>query len=182
MSTPQNEMEKAYEMSDQANDYILQVWLDHIVFSWQWWVQLSLTVFPWVIWILLRKKKSSDRLLYAGLFSMITASWLDTFGVALGLWSYKWEVIPIIPSFVPWNLSLLPVALMFALQLNPLKLNRYFKGVVFSAISSFLVEPFFVWIDFYHPERWNYIYSFPIVLSIYLIADYISRRTDFEKI
>jgi hypothetical protein len=56
------------------------------------------------------------------------------------------------------------------------------KAIIFSVASSFIAEPIFVAIGLYNPKQWKYIYSFPVVIIIYLIADWLSKRKDFEKI
>lgn len=178
----EEKMKQAYKMSDKANDLILEVWLTHVLFSWQWWLQLFLTIIPWVAWILLRKKDSTQRLLHAGFFVMIISSALDTYGVALGLWRYKWELIPFIPSYVPWDYTLIPIAVMISIQYNPFNLNRYTKAIIFAFLASFLVEPIFVKLGLYELIHWKHIYSFPIVVAIYLIADYLSRTTTFSRL
>jgi len=174
-------MEKAYNLISQANDVMISLWLKHTLFDWHWWFGLFLTVLPWVIWIIFRRKESSDRLLYVGFFVMVISSWLDVIGILFGLWDYYDNVVPFSPAFIPWDFSLLPVAVMFFLQIKP-KVNPLLKAAVFSAISSFVIEPFFVMTGIYNPKHWKHIYSFPIIIVIYLISDYISKRSHFEKL
>jgi hypothetical protein len=176
------EMMKVYNMLGEANHYMIQLRLKYELFSWRWWLQIVLFVGPWILWVKFRKKESSDRLLYAGFSVMISSAVLDTLGAAYGLWAYKWKLIPFYASLIPWDFSLIPVAVMFTLQLNPFKLNRYVQAVIFSAGSSFIIEPLFVLLDYYVPSNWKYIYSFPITIIIYLIADWISRREKFERL
>lgn len=176
------EADKGYQLLNNADAYIRQVWLEHVVFSWQWWIQVVLTILPWVLWFIFRKKESSSRLMFAGLFVMIISYSLDIIGIKWGLWAYYYELLPYTPSNAPWNFSLIPVAVMFAIQLNPLKINRYIKAVIFSALASFVVEPIFVRIGFYETRNWSHFYSFPITALIYIAADWLSRRNSFEKI
>lgn len=176
------EMMKAYSILEAASRLMIEEWLKYTLFTWRWWVQLFLTVVPWLLWLKFRKKESCDRLMYAGFSVIIYASAMDTIGVLYGLWAYKWKLVPFPPSFIPWDFSLIPVAAMFMLQYNPFKLNRYIKAAIFSAGASFLVEPLFVLMDFYVPLNWKHIYSFPLTMIMYLIADWLSRREKFEPI
>ena len=152
-----------------------------MLFTWHWWFNLALTIVPWVVWIIIRKKDSTYRLLTAGLFSMFLSSFLDVVGVALGLWGYNSVLIPLIPPFSPWDSSLFPVAVMIFIQYCP-KINIFLKAIIYSAISSFIVEPFFALINFYEPKHWNYFYSFIIVIIIYLICDFLTTRKSYKEI
>ncbi|TFE23473.1 hypothetical protein [Cohnella luojiensis] len=68
-------------------DYF-HVWKNHVLFTWQWWFSLALFIVPIAVWVILRKRDSTDRLLYAGFFVLLTASWLDFMGNNFGLWYY----------------------------------------------------------------------------------------------
>ncbi|MGM0875044.1 MAG: CBO0543 family protein [Bacillota bacterium] len=75
----------------------------------KWWLGVGLPIIPWLLWFKFRKKESSDRLLYVGYFVILISSWLDIMGVALGWWFYKSKVIPVIPTYIPWDITLMPV-------------------------------------------------------------------------
>ncbi|WP_134704487.1 CBO0543 family protein [Ammoniphilus sp. YIM 78166] len=181
MSDPDAKVKAAYDLLSKANDQMVQVWIAEIVFTWRWWIGLGLTIIPWVIWILFRKKESTWRLMCAGFAVIIMSSWGDFIGISTGSWYYKWEVIPTIPTYLPYDFTLLPVMVMFFLQYKP-DMNPLSKAVVFAAIVAFMGERFFIWLDVYEPKGWKHIYSFPIFIIIYLIAHYICTRKFYEKI
>ena len=174
-------LEKAYSLITQANVDMIDNWVKYTFLTWQWWFGLSLAIIPWTTWIIFRKKESTDRLLLAGFLVIIISSWFDLIGILFGLWSYHYNVIPVSPSFAPWDFTLLPVSIMFLLQIKP-QINPIIKGIMFAAFSSFIIEPFFVWIGLYNPKHWEHIYSFPVILVIYLVADSISKRSKFERL
>jgi len=174
-------MEHAYTLVSQANNEMLSLWLKNTFLTWQWWFGVTLTIVPWISWMKFRKKESSHRLLFVGFFVMLICSWLDLMGILFGLWSYYDNVVPFSPAFLPWDFTLLPVSIMYLLQIKP-KISPFIKAIAFSVFSSFLAEPFFVWIGTYNPKHWKYIYSFPIVILIYLISDWFSKRPYFEKL
>ncbi len=174
-------MENSYSLISQANDEMIHLWLSNTFLTWQWWLGVSLATVPWVIWIIFRRKESTNRLLLAGLFAILISSWLDIMGILFGLWSYHYNVVPFSPAFVPWDFTLLPVTIMFFLQIKPY-IKPLIKATVFSVCSSFIAEPIFVWIGIYNPKHWEHIYSFPIVIAIYLICDWISKRNHFERL
>jgi len=57
-----------------------------------------------------------------------------------------------------------------------------FKAIIFSAITSFIAEPIFVWMGYCNPKHREHYYSFPIFIVINLIAYKFSIATRFEKI
>lgn len=174
-------MEHAFSLIAQANQEMISNWLKNTLFGWEWWLGITLAIIPWAAWLIFRKKESTYRLLLAGMFVMLISSWLDVMGILFGLWSYYHNVVPFSPSFVPWDFTLLPVITMFLLQLKP-AIKPIYKAIVFAFFSSFVGEPIFVWLGLYNPKHWEYIYSFPIIIAIYLVADWISKRTDFEEL
>jgi len=174
-------MEQAYDLIEKANDQMMDIWLGYILFSWQWWLGMVLSIAPWILWIKLRNKQMAGCLLLAGFFVIIISSWLDSLGVALGLWHYTWEVIPFIPANLPWNFSLLPVTVMFFLQYKP-TISPFIKALAFAGFSAYIAEPLSQWIGLYEPEQWRRMYSFLIYIVIYLMAHYLSTRTRFAKV
>lgn len=111
----------------------------------------------------------------------IIASWLDFLGVALGLWYYMYDITYLIPNYFPWDFTLLPVITMFFIQIKP-NVNPIIKAVIFSAIFSFIAEPFFIWVGLYEPLKWEHIFPFPIYILIYFVADFISKRNSWVLI
>jgi hypothetical protein len=70
---------------------------------------------------------------------------------------------------------------MAFLQYKP-HISPLLKAVVFSALTCFVAEPIFVWMGYYNPKHWEYYYSFPIYIVLYLIAYKFSTSTRFEKL
>ena len=180
----QNYFRKAaevYEKITSIHQGKRALWISDVAFTWQWWLGVGLAIVPWVIWILLRKKESTYRLLTAGFFVIVMCSWLDVIGITLGLWHYNFDVVPMMPSYLPWDFTLLPVLVMSFIQYKP-KMSPIIKAIVCAAISAFVGEPVSQWLRLYDPHNWKSIYSFPILIVIYLIAHFISSRKEFKEI
>lgn len=176
----QDRLEKLIDLNNKAQEIKLDIWKDHVVFTGHWWVGVSFTIVPWVLWYCFRKKESTGRLLFAGFFAMLISIFFDFLGTKLGLWSYFYDIIPFIPSFSPWDVTLMPVFIMALIQIKP-KLNRFVKALFFSIVASFVAEPLFSYFGFYKPIKWKSIYSFPIYFCIFLIAYFLSQRKTFEN-
>lgn len=115
-----------------------------------------------------------DRLLFVGFMVSLIAVALDVLGDQYGLWHYRFNVVPIIPTYFPWDLTLMPITVMFFLQITP-KANPLLKSVVFALASSLIGEPVFYWMDIYNPIHWKFAYSIPIQIAIFLIAYYFCK-------
>ena len=152
-----------------------------ILFTWRWWIALALIILPWTIWFFVRKKESTDRLLYVAFFVMVISSAMDDVGITINLWKYPVIVFPLMPEFVTFDVCALPVATMLYIQYFP-NVNPYIKAVIYAVTSSFIFEPLNVWLGLYVKVHWEYYYSFPIMILIYLISNYIASRDKFSKL
>ncbi|MED4224587.1 CBO0543 family protein [Neobacillus cucumis] len=177
----QDELEKLTEMNNKAQEIKFDIWNDHVVFTAHWWITVFLTIVPWILWFFFRKKDSSSRLLFAGFFSMIVSILFDFIGTKLGFWLYYYDLMPFIPSFSPWDITLIPVLIMSLIQIKP-SVNPFVKALLFSIIASFIGEPLFRHFGFYKPIKWDSLYSFPINYCIFLIAYFLSRRKSFNEV
>lgn len=173
--------EEAYRMTQEANRDLIDAWLDHQLFSWAWWLNVGLTTLPWLLWAWLRPRESTHRVLYIGVVLIVIASYLDFLGVTYGLWRYHIEIIPTIPSFLPWDFCMYPVAGMFFFMYEP-RLSKYLKALLFACSGALIVEPIFILLQFYEPVNWSVLYSLPIHFVNYLIADWIGTRTEFKPL
>lgn len=57
--------------------------------------------------------RSTDRILYTGFFVMVISLVLDILGDQLGFWHYRFNVIPVLPTYFPWDLTLMPLTQIF---------------------------------------------------------------------
>ncbi|WP_134702352.1 CBO0543 family protein [Ammoniphilus sp. YIM 78166] len=172
---------RQYEKVDGANSEIVDIWIEHILFSPGWWVVLLLALAPWIIWIKYRKKESTARLLLAGIWVALIANFLNYIGVTLGLWQYKVKLVPVIPDFIAWDFSILPVTIMFLIQIRP-NVKPIVKALLFSTFTAFVGEPFFNWLDFFDYKNWHYLASFPFYVVIYLVANRLTTSKSFSPI
>lgn len=123
-------MHKTFLEYQTAFDHRMLAWKNEVLFTWEWWLGIALTIVPWIIWFFFRKKDSTYRLLYAGLLVSLISLSLDSIGVQIGAWNYLKPITPVIPSYIPFNFTLMPVTVMFLIQLFPLK-NPWLMGIIF---------------------------------------------------
>ncbi|MFD1607384.1 CBO0543 family protein [Oceanobacillus luteolus] len=178
------EMEKLEILINQFQDLHEEytgVWLDEVFLHWDWWISLIISVGTWIFWIFYRKKESTHRLLHAGIFAMLISIILCYIGSAFGLWYYTGKLTPTYPAWFPYNLSLLPVTIMFLIQTKP-HIASWKKGIFYGLLTAFVGEPIFVWAGFYVMTGWEYIYSVPIYAIIFIVCDWLTKRDTFEKV
>ncbi len=179
-----NTIEKIDKLSKeqhQLTDKVVDLWAGEVFLTWRWWFGVIVSILVWTFWIKFHKKNSTVRLLTAGFFVMFISVSLDSLGVQIGLWSYRYEVFPFIPAYLPWDLALMPVIIMSLIQLFP-SLSINMKALLFGVVTSFVGEPLVVWIDIYKPIHWKNYYSFPIYILIYYIAHRITTLGNYAEI
>jgi hypothetical protein len=170
-----------YKTIDDAHSRLSEIWLEDILFSPGWITTLLLTVVPWIIWGFFRDKESTTRLLLGGLWAMLISSWLDYVGVTLGLWRYYNKLIPLMPDYIAWDFALMPVTIMFFLQIKP-KISPIIKGLIFAGLTAFIAEPLFLWLGYYAYPGWKPLWSFPFFLVIYLISYKLVHSTAIKPL
>lgn len=169
---------EAYRMIANQNNIIVNRWVSQEIFNWHWWLGVMLFFIPWIVWIKIRDKKHTSRLLFVGLVAAIVAISIDNIGLALDLWYYSYKLTPICTIALAWDYGLFPVGIMLIIQLNP-QINPYIKAFSFALITAFITEPFFIWIGMYHIIHWKFWYSFIIYVPLYLFFNYIYNSKSF---
>lgn len=69
-------LSKIYDTVQNTTMDLRHLWITYSLFTWRWWLTVALTILPWVIWIIIRKKESTARLLLAGLTVMVISALL----------------------------------------------------------------------------------------------------------
>ena len=96
-----------------------RIWANEIVFTWHWWLALGLTIAPWAFWAFVHDKMQTRRLFNAGFITLLIASLLDMIGIYIGLWQYHTMVVPLVPAYLPFDWSFMPVTAMLFYQFAP---------------------------------------------------------------
>lgn len=83
------EMNHALDLMVEGFQMRFDLWKYEVLFSWRWWFGLTLFFLMWGIWIAFRKRESTHRLLYAGMFVMLVSIgfdyWLEPKSMELSL-------------------------------------------------------------------------------------------------
>ena len=174
-----NFIDKNVNQIEELIDQKIILWTHYVLFSDLWWFGVGLSIIPWIFWFLFRKRQSTDRLLYVGFYVMSISVMLDIIGDQIGLWHYRYHVIPVLPTYFPWDMTLMPISIMVLLEFHP-RTNPWIKAILFALLTSYLAEPFFHWLKVYNPLNWHYSYSVPIQIFIFMSSFWLSRRNKFS--
>ncbi|MFD0697593.1 CBO0543 family protein [Paenibacillus sp. GCM10027628] len=175
-------VDEASQKMVEANTLINDAIMNSFLFTWRWWLGIALFILPWIVWIIYRKRESTARFFLAGLSSIILGILIDKFAIALGIWSYPIKFIPNSGfTLLPFQYSMLPVGVMFALQWKP-NMNPFLKGILMGGFSAYIVEPIFTQMRFYNPKNWLYTYDVFIYFTIFMVAYWISNMSAWGPI
>lgn len=174
-------MKESFWQYHQAYEHRLEAWKVEVLYTWEWWFGIVLSIIAWSLWLFFRKKESSNRLLFAGIFTALISVTLDNIGYQLSLWNYYKPVTPLIPAYLPYDFALMPVVVMFLIQFFYGR-NPWLIGLLFGLLTAFIGEPVFKLLGIYHPVHWNNIYSIPFYTIIYNISFKLAMRSNFEKL
>ncbi|MBM7605487.1 hypothetical protein JOC75_003510 [Metabacillus crassostreae] len=162
-----NELQR---LSDKLNQKSYVHWLEDDLFAVTWWVLLLATVIPYFIWWRLVDKNRLLEITVFGLFSAISASFLDLIGTTLGLWGYPDKLIPVLPPLFPADLVVIPICSMLIYQYSKSWFSYIWRYVILSFILSYIIEVSFEQFDMYTKLKWwTHTYSF-LGLCLYGIS------------
>ncbi|MET3699668.1 hypothetical protein SAMN05877753_112141 [Bacillus oleivorans] len=175
-----NQMIKVFTNFHHAHSVLMDNWYEIVFLTPRWWLGLILGTIPWFLWWKFHNKNFTGDLFRAGLFMAVMALLLDSIGVQLGLWVYPYDVFPFIPGYFPWDLTLLPISVMIFLEIKP-HWSPIKKSFFYAIVSAFVGEPLAIMLKLYESLQWNSVYSFPVYIVLFLLADRIARSKKFNS-
>jgi hypothetical protein len=149
-------------------DIYHKYWSENALFTWQWWFLLITVVLSWIVWWKVVDKQRIHLIFNFGCLIAIISFVLDMIGLNHGAWAYPIRLYwACIPPLIPYDLTYIPVVFMLIYQRYGNNTKKAFLAfTITSAIISFIVEPFFIWIGVYRLYWWKHSYSFPIYIVI----------------
>lgn len=154
-----------------------QYWMEDVLFSFNWWFIIVISIVPWFIWWKFVDKKRLMEIIPIGLLSMVIVSTLDLFGSSFVFWTYGDNLVQMILPLMNIDLTLLPIINMFLYQLFPKWKGYIIASTVIALFGTFIVEPLFVWMGIYILHGWKFIYSLPIYIMIAVILKLFMDKT-----
>lgn len=178
-------MKELIQIQDKYTHLHTKHFYENVIFSFQWWFLLIITIVLWIIWIVLVDKKRINNILLIGLLTSLIAFLLDNIGYSMALWNYPYYLTPFTSTQIPINLAIIPVFYMLLYQYLR-KWKSYLVALtLITLFAVFVVEAFFIKIGIYVPLRWEIWYAVPIYILIGILVksliDKIEKRSEEQS-
>lgn len=160
----------------RSRDDILRYWLEHDLFSFQWWFLVISTLLSWGVWAWLVNRRRLPEIVMFGLMVSLAATYLDSVLSGLVLWAYPHMELPIMYPAAWVNFGPLPVTFMLVYQWCRTWRKFMVVSVGVSAVIAYLIEPLEVWLKIYQLYSWRYTYSFVIYLLMFVGFRWLLER------
>jgi hypothetical protein len=164
---------KIDEVSNNLTQLRLEIWTKHTLFTWQWWCFVAVCIIALILFFLLINKKSYlQAFAYFGMIYIFNKN-LDDIATALDWYDYRMQLEPIIPTFLPANLFVIPIS--FSIMYIRFETWKSFiiSTAALSAFISYLVLPLAKIAHIYLTKTWNVHLSFISLMSICIISKLI---------
>lgn len=150
--------------------------MTEVIFSFNWWILLILTIVPWFMWWKVVDRKRIVEIFFYGSLVSIYSILLDDIGSYFLLWIYKYQLVPINPRLNPIDLTIMPVTYMFVYQFFKKWKTFLVAQMILALGATFLAEPLFIWLDIYKPLKWKMYYSLPIYLGLGILNKWVMGK------
>ncbi|MFC4767030.1 CBO0543 family protein [Effusibacillus consociatus] len=171
-----HQIQKIEALLRQITEIRMEHYVEHELFSYQWWTLLVMLIGSWIVWWKLVDRSRLLELCLVGALVAICAASLDYIGSTIPLWSYPMRLIPVGTLLPVVDLSVLPVSYMLIVQYFPKCRHYLIASFLQSGAYSFLAEHLLEKMKIYQMISWNHWYSFVFYFGISLMVYWISRR------
>lgn len=164
---------KIDEVSNHLTKLRWEIWTEHVVFTWKWWLLVFICILFLVLFVVFIKKEMIfQSFSYYGLIYILNRN-LDDIATAKDWYDYRIQLEPIISTMLPANLFAVPITLTLIYQKCPRWKDFLLILALISGGIAFLALPMMKDFGFYLTKDWNAFYSF---LSLVAMAS-LSKLT-----
>ncbi|MFT8323474.1 MAG: CBO0543 family protein [Bacillus sp. (in: firmicutes)] len=136
-------------------------WINHDLFSLNWWILICATIFPYFIWWRFVKKDRFFEIFCYGLLCSCFSIILDVIGTEMMLWGYPDKLVPWIPPLLPADFVIIPITAMIVYQRFETWKSFLLANFCWAILFSYIIEPFFVKLGMFAlGNHWCHTYSF----------------------
>lgn len=162
--------EETHSLQSAADAAGREFWFNNVVFTYQWWLLVAITIIPFIIWWKIVDRKRFFEIMTYGLLVSLLSGLLDAIGVETDGWEYKYDLIPLLDVFIAYDITVLPVSFMIIYQYFSKWQSFAIAHIILAFIFAFVAEPLLIWLDIYQLIKWQHIYSVPgyFFLAIFL--------------
>jgi hypothetical protein len=164
---------KIDEVSNNLTQLRLEIWRKYTLFTWQWWVFVGVCIVSLILFfVLIKKKNYLKALAFFGLMYILNRN-LDDIATSLDWYDYRMQLEPVIPTFLPSNLFVIPIAFSIIYQRYEGWILFTIFTVVFSAFTAYAALPLAKIAKIYLEKSWNSHLSFISLIIMAIISKLI---------
>jgi len=139
----------------------IEHWLQHDLFSLNWWILFLATTIPYFIWWKVVDKNRFFEMFSYGMLCSTICMLLDIIGTEYMLWHYPDKLLPIITPLIPANLVIIPISATLVYQYFTKWKYFLVATLGWSILFSYIIEPLFMLRKmFVLGEHWSHTKSF----------------------
>lgn len=168
--------EQTYTLQSAADAAGRDFWFNSVVFTYQWWLLVAITIIPIMVWWKIVDRKRLFEITTYGLLIALLAGLLDAIGVETDAWEYKYDLVPLLDVFISYDVSVLPTCYMLIYQYCQSWQSFTIAHVVLSFAFAFVAEPFLVYLDIYQLIKWKHIYSVPGYFALAIFVRWVMGK------
>ncbi|WP_078544807.1 CBO0543 family protein [Litchfieldia alkalitelluris] len=167
---------KIDKLSNQLTDLRMEIWTEHTLFTWQWWMLLIASIIMVVLFfVMIKKERRLPSVAFIGLIYILNKN-LDSVATAMDWYDYRIQLEPIIPTMLPANLFIIPIALTVIYDRYRKWKSFLIALVAASAFIAYIALPLMKLVKIYLEKAWNSHWSFLSLVVISVISKVIIDR------
>lgn len=169
---------KIDQISNRLTDLRWEIWAEHTLFTWQWWMLLSICIItPFLFIKFVRKEKFLQSFCYFGVIFILN-KYMDDLATAMDWYDYRIQLEPIIPTMLAANLFVIPMGLSIIYQRNE-KWKPFLIALgLFSMFVSYISLPLMKMVNIYSTKAWNSHWSFISLVIMAVVSKIVVDRIE----
>lgn len=168
--------EETYSLQSAADEAGRDFWFNNVVFTYQWWLLVAITIIPFVIWWKIVERRRFFEIATYGLLVALLSGLLDAIGVETDAWEYKYDLLPLLDVFIAYDITVLPVCYMIIYQYFSTWRSFAIAHIIVAFVFAFIAEPLLIWLDIYQLIKWKHIYSVPGYFSLAIFLRWVMGK------
>lgn len=148
-----------YQLRSELWQLLLANWKSNLA-TVKYWGIVAFIVIAYLVWFRLTDKKRLVDLLFYGSLIAVLRGLLDLYGVTAGLWIYKYTILPLSPSVLLVDWTILPLMFMLVQQYSPSWRRFFVLNAIASGLFAGVIAPAFIALGILQLMHWNYPYTF----------------------
>ncbi len=155
-----------YEQEREIVQSSIQKWVVEEVFSFGWFVVLSVLIVAYVIWLkLVDRKRGTELLLLGSLEAVAKVIVLIILGNVLGLYHYNIRLLPINVNIFITSVTVSPIVVMLVQQYKSSWKGFLLWSAIGFAFMNFVIFPIYILLGIVEFHNWNVFYHFLVIYA-----------------